>query len=38
MFDPMSGAVLDTRDLAPGETFTLPRRDATVLVGQRQSG
>jgi hypothetical protein len=38
MFDPMSGAVLDTRDLAAGETFTLPRRDATVIVGQRFSG
>jgi hypothetical protein len=38
MFDPMSGAVLDTRDLAAGETFTLPRRDATVIVGQRHSG
>jgi hypothetical protein len=38
MFDPMSGAVLDTRDLAAGETFTLPRRDATVIVGRRFSG
>jgi hypothetical protein len=32
--DPMTGAAIETKNLAAGETLTLPARDATVVVGQ----
>jgi hypothetical protein len=37
MFDPLTGAPVDTRSLAAGETFVLPPRDASVMVGDRHS-
>ena len=32
--DPTTGATIETKNLAAGETLTLPARDATVVVGQ----
>ena len=34
VYDPLTGAVLETHDLAIGETYTLTPRDAAVLVGR----
>jgi hypothetical protein len=37
LFDPATGARVETRTLAAGETFTLSPRDASVIVGARHS-
>lgn len=37
LFDPLTGAPVDRRSLAAGETFVLPPRDASVIVGDRHS-
>jgi hypothetical protein len=37
LFDPLTGAPVDARSLAAGETFVLPPREASVIVGDRHS-
>jgi hypothetical protein len=37
LFDPAAGARLERRTLAAGDTFALPPRDASVIVGTRHS-
>jgi hypothetical protein len=32
--DPMTGAIIETKNLAAGETITVPPRDATIVVGR----